>query len=109
VITYDGLLKRATDKIRQAGRGMPAILICQLEGMQKVMTLVTTPDQRLALLHHARLVLESGEQSIPEEADRQDLRAAYATLLAITDEMWEGGITARPRRRISVAVAWSSR
>jgi uncharacterized membrane protein len=49
VITYDGLLKRATDKIRQAGRGMPAVLIRQLENLQKVMTLVTTPDQRETL------------------------------------------------------------
>jgi uncharacterized membrane protein len=90
VITYDGLLKRATDKIRQAGRGMPAVLIRQLEGMQKVMTLVTTPDQRETLLHHARLVLEAGEQSVAEEADRQDIRSAYGTLLEITNEIWEG-------------------
>ena len=90
VITYDGLLKRATDKIRQAGRGMPAILIRQLENMQKVMTLVATPRQRETLLHHARLVLETGEQSVPAEADRQDVHAAYETLVAITNEIWEG-------------------
>jgi uncharacterized membrane protein len=90
VITYGGLLKRATDKIRQAGRGMPAILIRQLEGMQKVMTLVTTPEQRETLLHHAQLVLETGEDSVAEEADRQDIRSAYSTLLEITNELWEG-------------------
>jgi uncharacterized membrane protein len=90
IITYDGLLKRATDKIRQAGRGMPAVLIRQLENLQKVMTLVTTPEQRETLLRHARLVLEAGDQSVAEEADRQDIQAAYDTLLAITNEIWEG-------------------
>jgi uncharacterized membrane protein len=90
VITYDGLLKRATDKIRQAGRGMPAVLIRQLESMQKVMTLATTPEQRESLLHHARLVLQAGDQSVPEEADRQDIHGAYDTLVAITNEIWEG-------------------
>jgi uncharacterized membrane protein len=90
VITYDGLLKRATDKIRQAGRGMPAVLIRQLEGMQKVMTLITSPEQREALLYHARLVLEIGDQSVSQEADLQDIHAAYDALEAMTDEMWEG-------------------
>jgi uncharacterized membrane protein len=90
VITYDGLLKRATDKIRQAGRGMPAILIRQLESMHKVMTLATSPEQRESLLHHATLVLEAGDQSVPAEADRQDIHAAYDTLVAITNEIWEG-------------------
>jgi uncharacterized membrane protein len=90
VITYDRLLKRATDKIRQAGRGMPAILIRQLENLQKLMTLVTTPDQRETLLHHAQLVLETGDQSVPQDADRQDIHAAYDTLLGISNDMWEG-------------------
>jgi uncharacterized membrane protein len=90
VITYDGLLKRATDKIRQAGRGMPAVLIRQLESMQKVMTLATSPEQRESLLHHATLVLEAGDQSVPGEADPQDIHAAYDTLVAITNEIWEG-------------------
>jgi uncharacterized membrane protein len=90
VITYEGLLKRATDKIRQAGRGMPAVLIRQLENLQKVMTLVTSPDQRETLLQHARLVLETGDQSVPHDADRQDIHAAYDTLVGISNDMWEG-------------------
>ena len=90
VITYEGLLKRATDKIRQAGRGMPAILIRQLENLQKLMTLVTTPAQRETLLHHARLVLETGDESVREEADRRDIHAAFDTLLVVSNEIWEG-------------------
>jgi uncharacterized membrane protein len=90
VITYERLLKGATDKIRQAGRGMPAIFIRQLENMQKVMTLVTTPGQREAVLHHARIVLRASEESVSEESDRRDVQAAYDLLLAITSNLWEG-------------------
>jgi uncharacterized membrane protein len=90
VITYEELLKHATDKIRQAGRGMPADLIRQLENMQRIMTLVSTLDQRETLLHHARMVLRASEQSVTEEADRNDVQVAYNTLIAITNEIWEG-------------------
>src|SRR5713226_397851 len=90
VITYERLLKSATDKIRQAGRGMPAILIRQLENMQKVMTRVSTPGQREVVLHHARMVLSASEESVREESDRRDVQAAYDLLLAISSDMWDG-------------------
>jgi uncharacterized membrane protein len=89
-ITHERLLKRATDKIRQAGRGMPAILIRQLENLQKVITLVSTPGEREDLLHHARMVLRASEESVTEESDRRDVQTAYDKLLAITGETWEG-------------------
>jgi uncharacterized membrane protein len=90
VITYERLLKGATDKIRQAGRGMPAVLIRQLENLQKVMTLVSMPEEREAVLHHARMLLRASDESVSEESDRRDVQAAYDVLLAITSDMWEG-------------------
>jgi len=90
VLTHERLLKGAADKIRQAGRGMPAIFIRQLESMQKVMTLVSTPAQREAVLHHARILLSASEDSVAEESDRRDVQAAYDLLLAISSDLWEG-------------------
>jgi uncharacterized membrane protein len=90
VITHERLLKGATDKIRQAGHGMPAIFIRQLENMQKLMTVVSTPGQRELVLHHARLVLHASDESVTEESDRNDVRAAYDALVAITSEIWQG-------------------
>ncbi len=89
VIDHERLLKGATDKIRQAGHGMPAILIRQLENLQKVMRLVSMPGQREMVLHHARMVLGASEASVGEESDRRDVRAAYDVLLAITSDMWD--------------------
>ena len=90
VVTYERLLKRATDKIRQAGHGMPAILIRQFENLQKVMTLVTTPEQRENVLHHAALLLRASDESVSDPSDRDDVRAAYAALLGYTSDLWEG-------------------
>src|SRR5262249_55263995 len=90
VVTYDRLLKGATDKIRQAGRGMPAILIRQLENLHKVMSVVSTPGQREIVLHHAQMELTASEESVSEDSDRNDVRSAYDALLGFTSEVWEG-------------------
>jgi uncharacterized membrane protein len=90
VISHERLLKGATDKIRQAGRGMPAIFIRQLENLQKVMTLVSTPGQRQVVLHHAQMILWASNESVGEESDRRDVQAAYELLVAISTDLWEG-------------------
>jgi uncharacterized membrane protein len=90
VVTYERLLKRATDKIRQAGHGMPAILIRQLENLQKVMTLITTPDQRESVLRHGALLVRASDESVADPSDRDDVRAAYAALLGYTSDLWDG-------------------
>jgi uncharacterized membrane protein len=90
VITHERLLKGATDKIRQAGRGMPAVLIRQLENFQKIMAVVTTPGDRELLLRHAQMVLHSSEESVTEPSDRNDVQAAYDTLVGMAEELWDG-------------------
>ena len=69
---------------------MPAVLIRQLENMQKLMMVVSTPEQREIVQHHAQLVLRSSEDSVAEEVDRNDVRAAYDGLILLTRDMWEG-------------------
>jgi uncharacterized membrane protein len=71
------LIDRAFEKIRQAGRGMPAVNIRQLEAIAKVIAHTTTEDQRAALAAQAEMILRSCEESVAEEADRADVRAAY--------------------------------
>jgi uncharacterized membrane protein len=81
VITLERLVKGATDKIRQAGHGMPAIYIRQLENFAKVMGAVRTTEQRQIILRHAELIIRASEETVREPADRQDVRAAYDALL----------------------------
>jgi uncharacterized membrane protein len=89
-LTQERLIKGATDKIRQAGRGMPAVLIRQLENLQKVIAAACTPGQRAVILHHAELILRASEESVPEESDRRDVQAAYDSLLAVARDLWQG-------------------
>jgi uncharacterized membrane protein len=76
-VSWTRLVERAFEKIRQAGRGMPAVLIRQLEALEKIMDDTTTDDQRRLLLDQAAMILQASEESVPEPADRADVARAY--------------------------------
>ena len=52
--TYERLVQRAFEKIRQASSGMPAVMIRQLDALAKIMEYTTTPAQRDILLRIGR-------------------------------------------------------
>jgi uncharacterized membrane protein len=81
-VTYERLVERAFDKVRQAGRGMPAVLIRQLDALVKIVDYTTEPEQRQLLITQADMILAAGEDSIPEPADRADVKAAYERVLS---------------------------
>ena len=74
------LVKRASDKIREAGRGMPAVLIRQLENLDRVARALGDDPPSAAVARQAEMMLRASEESIPEESDRADVRAAYDVL-----------------------------
>jgi uncharacterized membrane protein len=80
-VGFRRLVERAHDKIRQASRGMPAVMIRQLDGLAKVMTHAASPEQREVLLEQAEMILRASEESVPEEADRADVRRRYDAVL----------------------------
>ena len=82
VITFEQLVKRAFDKVRQAGTGNPAVLIRQLENLERIIRCTRNPAGRALLLHHASMILHAGERSVPEPHDRLDVRAAYDAVVA---------------------------
>jgi uncharacterized membrane protein len=79
--SYERLVDRAFDKIRQAGRGMPAVMIRQLDALSKVMEYTTTPAQRDVLLQQAQMIRRSSEESVPEPLDRADVERRYDALV----------------------------
>jgi uncharacterized membrane protein len=81
-VSYERLIERAFEKIRQAGRGMPAVLIRQLDALSKIIASSTTAGQRDLLLEQAAMILRAGEASVPERADRADVRREYERVLA---------------------------
>jgi uncharacterized membrane protein len=80
-VSYSGLVERAFEKIRQAGRGMPAVMIRQLEALTKILDHTTRADQRQLLLDQAAMIYRSSAESIPEPSDIADVRREYDAVL----------------------------
>ena len=86
-VSYARLIERAFEKIRQAGRGMPAVLIRQLEALAKIIDHTTTEQQRELLVEQAALILEVSQQSVPQASDRADVQRAYDDVVAARGEI----------------------
>jgi len=80
-ITYDRLVQRAFEKVRQAGRGMPAVMIRQLDALAKIMERAVTPADRQVLLDQAAMIERLSQGTVDEECDRADVRRAYQRVL----------------------------
>ncbi len=80
-VSYRRLVERAFEKIRQAGRGMPAVMIRQLDSLAKIMAHTQTAEQREVLLEQAAMIQSSSDESVPEPSDRDDIRRRYDAVL----------------------------
>jgi uncharacterized membrane protein len=76
-ISYARLVERAHEKIRQAGRGMPAVMIRQLDALTKIVEQTRTAEQRGLLLAQARMIYAAAEETVPEPSDRADVKREY--------------------------------
>jgi uncharacterized membrane protein len=81
--TYERLVQRAFEKIRQAGRGMPAIMIRQLDALAKIMDRADAPGDRQLLLDQAAMIDRLSQSSVDEESDRADIQRAYQAVLDV--------------------------
>ncbi len=79
--SHERLVQRAFEKIRQASLGMPAVMIRQLEALTKIMYETSGAAQRRVLLDQAAMILRASERSVPEAADRDDVRRRYEAVL----------------------------
>ena len=79
---YDRLIQRAFEKIRQAGRDMPAVLIRQLDSLTKIMEQTAIPERRQVLVDQAAMIQRANQESVPEPADRADVQRRYEALMA---------------------------
>jgi uncharacterized membrane protein len=85
-IRLERFVERAFDQIRQSGRGMPAILMRQLDGLERIARYTSTDAHRAILIDQAEMILRNSAESIPEPADRADVRQRYdAFLVAVHD------------------------
>jgi uncharacterized membrane protein len=98
-VGFTRLVERAHDKIRQASRGMPAVMIRQLDGLAKVMGHVSGVEQRELLLEQADMILRCCEESVPEQRDREDVRRRHAEVALAAQSAPDGGVGTGTTRR----------
>src|SRR4029077_13966914 len=81
-VSYERLVQRSFEKVRQAASGMPAVLIRQLDALSKVMA-VAPPGRSQVLLDQAAIIPRLSERPVAEPADQADITARYQALLAL--------------------------
>jgi uncharacterized membrane protein len=91
--TYDRLVQRSFEKIRQSARGQPAVLIRLLDGLTRIMERTTAADQRQVLLDQAAMIIQASDESVPDEPDRADVRRRYQALLAVHAQLTAAPLT----------------
>jgi uncharacterized membrane protein len=84
---YDRLVQRSFEKIRQSSLGMPAVMIRMLEALARIMAETTSEGQRRVLLDQAAMIDRASERSVPEAADRADIRRRYEAILTMDSRL----------------------
>ncbi|MEZ0109213.1 putative membrane protein [Catenulispora sp. EB89] len=81
--TFDRLVQRAFEKVRQAAAGMPAVMIRQLDALTEILEQAPLPKQRTVLLEQAEMIRTLCLETVPEKADREDVLRRYDTLIRL--------------------------
>ncbi|MGO9927449.1 MAG: DUF2254 domain-containing protein [Mycobacterium sp.] len=84
-VSFERLVQRAFEKIRQASIGMPAVMIRQLEALITIMEQTTDTERARVLMDQAAMIMRANIESVPEESDRADVRRRYDALTAVYD------------------------
>jgi uncharacterized membrane protein len=75
--SYARMVNRAFDKIRQAARGMPAVLIRLIDSLGSIMLDTHSAEQRMVLRRQADMVLRLAEETVTEPNDLEEIRFRY--------------------------------
>ncbi len=87
---YARMVNRAFDKIRQAGRGMPAVIIRLLDALAHITEHTTGSKQRAVLLRQAEMILRGADEEVPEPNDLADIHLRFDRLAQAARLMDEG-------------------
>jgi uncharacterized membrane protein len=89
--SYDRLVQRSFEKIRQSSLGQPAVMIRLLDALARIMAETTSQSQRRVLLEQAEMINRACERSVPEAADRADIQRRYETVLTVESRLTASG------------------
>jgi uncharacterized membrane protein len=85
--TYDRLVQRGFEKVRQASFGMPSVMIRELQALKEIMAQAPLAEQYAVLRQQADMIRTSAEESIPEPRDLADVVSAHDALVALHERL----------------------
>jgi len=89
--SYDRLVQRSFEKLRQSSMGQPAVMIRMLEALARIMAETTSDGQRRVLLEQAAMINRACERSVPEAGDRADIQRRYENVLTVESRLTASG------------------
>lgn len=93
--SYERMVNRSFDKVRQSARGMPAVIIRLIDALAHIMENTTGPEQRAVLMRQAEMIMRAAEEDVQEENDLDDIRQRFGRLTRALAEHEEGAARAR--------------
>jgi uncharacterized membrane protein len=88
--SYERIVNRAFDKVRQAAGGMPAVLIRLMDSLNRVTLYTKDAAQRTILLRQGEMIMREADLSVRERLDLADVRRRYEVLIT-TGQRMRGG------------------
>ena len=89
--SYDRLMQRSVEKLRQSSLGQPAVMIRLLDALARIMAETTSEAQRRVLLEQAAMINRACERSVAEAADRADVQRRYEAVLTAEGRLAASG------------------
>ncbi|HEY7013095.1 MAG TPA: DUF2254 domain-containing protein [Streptosporangiaceae bacterium] len=89
--SYDRLVQRSFEKLRQSSLGQPAVMIRLLDALARIMAETTSEGQRRVLLEQAQMINRACERSVPEASDRADIQRPYEAVLTEESRLTASG------------------
>jgi uncharacterized membrane protein len=86
VFTFPDVTDAAFNQIRQYGRSSTAVTIRLLETIAEVAGSVHRPEDRAALLRHARMIARGAGGGLPETEDRQEVEKRFQSVNRLLSE-----------------------
>jgi uncharacterized membrane protein len=83
--SYDRLVQRAFEKIRQASTGMPAVMIRQLDALTEIMQQAPSAEQLSVLMEQGEMIRRLATETVSEPADLADVLRRHEILTKLHD------------------------
>lgn len=81
--SFERLVERTFDTIRQAAVGMPAIMIRQLDAVAKILEQVSDRGHRTALIRQAEAIQRSNLGTVADPSDRDDVTERFEMVMGL--------------------------